>query len=152
MLFTCTLKNVIVYVPTNVKTEAGFYMHREPVAVVPAANTDALRHAFQAVMMKGNEVVPTPKRDAFPPPVLPKYAGAKSWAAFMKDASEWAINEDNGNYDIVPYRKDPEGSQAWVADKARKSQFPAGTTRDQVIERMIEIIQTTASAGRSSVT
>jgi hypothetical protein len=39
---TCTLKNGIVYVPIIVKTEAGFYMDQEPVAVVPAANTDAL--------------------------------------------------------------------------------------------------------------
>lgn len=96
MLFTCTLKNRIVYVPTVVKTEAGFYMRRDPVAVVPAAKTDALWGAFHDVMEKGNETVPTPKRDAFPIPVLPKYAGAKSWAAFMKGASEWAINEDNG--------------------------------------------------------
>ncbi len=72
---------------------------------------------------------------------------AKSWAAFRKGASEWAINEANGNYDIFPYRKDPEGSQVWVADKARKTQFPGGTTRDQVIERMIKIIQTAASSG-----
>ena len=151
MLFSCTLKDMIVYVPTVVRTEAGFYMGREPVAVVPVTNTDALWRAFRDVMEKGNETAPTPKRNAFPAPVLPKYAGAKSWAAFMKGASEWAINEDNGNYDIVPYRKDPEGSQAWIADKARKTQFPAGTTRDPVIERMIKIIQTAASAGRSSV-
>jgi hypothetical protein len=112
------------------------------VAVVPAANTDALRRAFHDVMEKGNETVPS---DAFPPSVLPKYAGAKSWSAFMRGASEWAINESNGNYDVVPYRKDPEGSQAWVADKERKTQFPAGTTRDEVIGQMIKIIQTTAS-------
>jgi hypothetical protein len=68
----------------------------------------------------------------------------------MRGASEWAINEDDGNYDIVPYRKDPEGSAAWVADKQRKTEFPPGTTREQVIERMIKIIQTAAS-GRSSV-
>jgi hypothetical protein len=147
MLFTCTLKDGIVYVPTIVKTEAGFYMRREPVAVVPAVNTDALRRAFHDVMEKGNETVPTPKRDAFPPPVLPKYAGAKSWAAFMRGASEWAINEDDGNYDIVPYCKDPEGSQGWVADKARKVDFAPGTTRDQVIERMIKIIQAASSSG-----
>jgi hypothetical protein len=144
VLFTCTLKNGIVYVPTNVKTEAGFYMRREPVAVVPAANTDALRHAFCDVMERGNQVVPTPRQGAFPPPVLPKYAGVKSWSAFMRGASEWAINEDNGNYDIVQYRKGPEGSQAWVADNENKTQFPAGTTRDQVIERMIQLIQSTA--------
>ncbi|SNB54822.1 hypothetical protein SAMN05414138_1037 [Rhodoplanes sp. JGI PP 4-B12] len=145
MLITCTLKDGIVYVPTIVKTEAGFYMRREPVAVVPAANTDALWRAFQDVMAKGNEIVPTPKRDAYPPPVLPKYAGAKNWSAFMKGAFEWAINEDNGNYEVVPYHKDPEGSQAWVADKERKTQFPVGTARNEVIEQMIKIIQTTAS-------
>jgi hypothetical protein len=81
MLVTCTLKNGIVYVPTNAKTEAGFYMHQEPVAVIPAANTDALRRAFLDVMERGNQVIPTPKPNAFPPPVLPKYAGAKSWSA-----------------------------------------------------------------------
>ncbi len=146
MLFTCTLKDGIVYVPTVVKTKAGFYMRREPVAVVPVANTDALWRAFHDVMEKGNETVPTPKRDAFPPPVLPKYAGAKSWAAFMRGASEWAINVDNGNYEVVPYRKDPEGGQAWVADKEHKMQFPAGTTRDKVIEQMIAIIQAAAKS------
>jgi hypothetical protein len=61
--------------------------------------------AFRDVMEKGNETVPTPKRN------------------------------------------DPEGSQARVADNEHKTQFPAGTTRDQVIERMIKIIQTAASAG-----
>jgi hypothetical protein len=144
MLVTCTLKNGIVYVPTNVKTEAGFYMRGEPVAVVPAVNTDALRRAFRDVMERGNEIVPTPKRNAFPTPVLPKYAGAKNWSAFMNGASEWAINEDKGNYDIVPYRKDPEGSQGWTADNEHRIQFPAGTTRDQVIEQIIKLIQAAA--------
>jgi hypothetical protein len=144
MLVTCTLKNGIVYVPTNVKTEAGFYMRREPVAVIPAGNTDALRRAFRDVMERGNQIVPTPKRNAFPPPILPKYAGAKSWSAFMKGASEWAINEEKGNYDIVPYRKDPEGSQGWTADNEHRTQFPVGTTREQVIEQMIKLIQAAA--------
>jgi hypothetical protein len=77
MLFSCTLKNGIVYVPTTVKTEAGFYMRHEPVAVVPAANTDALRRAFHDVMERGNQIVPTPKPNTFPPPVLPKYGRCK---------------------------------------------------------------------------
>jgi hypothetical protein len=64
--------------PTTAKTEAGFYMRREPVAVVPAANTEALRRALRDVMDRGNAIIPTPKRDAIPPPVLPKYAGARS--------------------------------------------------------------------------
>jgi hypothetical protein len=62
----------------------------------------------------------------------------------MKGASEWAINEEKGNYDIVPYRKDPEGSQGWTADNEHRTQFPVGTTREQVIEQMIKLIQAAA--------
>jgi len=75
--------------------------------------------------------------------VLPKYAGAKSWSAFMPPNGQ--STRITGTTDIVPYRKDPEG-RGWVADKKHKTQFPAGTTRDQVIERMIKIIQAAAKS------
>jgi hypothetical protein len=146
MRVSCTLKDGIVYLPSIVKTEAGFYMLREPVAVVPAANTDALWRAFQEMMDKDTEIVPTPKRNAYPPPVLPKYADAKNWSAFMKGAAVWWISEENGIYEIIPYRKDPKGGKAWVEDKDRKTQFPAGTTRDQVIEQLIKIVQAAAKS------
>ena len=133
MRVSCTLKGGIVYLPVVVKTEAGFYMLREPVAVVPAANTDALWRAFQEMMDNETEIVPTPKRNAYPPPVLPKFAGAKNWSAFMKGAAVWWISEENGIYEIIPYRKDPEGSKAWVEDKDNKTQFAPGITREQLI-------------------
>jgi hypothetical protein len=98
MLITCILKDGIVYLPTAAKTEAGFYMDCEPVALVPVTNTDALRKALKDAMHRGNPIVPTPKRNAFPPPVLPKYAGLKSWSKFMQGASEWTIAERNGIY------------------------------------------------------
>jgi hypothetical protein len=141
MLFSCTLKNGIVYVPTTVKTEAGFYMQQESVIVLPVANTDGLHRAFQEAMEKGNQIVPTPKWNAYPPPILPKYAGAKNWSAFMKGASEWSITEKDGKYKILSYRRDPEGSEGWVEDKDHKIEFAPGTTREQVIERIIQIIQ-----------
>jgi hypothetical protein len=93
MLVSCTLKNGIVYVPTVAKTQAGFYMQQEPVTVLPVANTDGLHRAFQEVLEKGNQIIPTPKRNAYPPPILPKYAGAKNWSDFIKGASEWSITE-----------------------------------------------------------
>ncbi len=144
MLFSCTLKEGIVYVPTVAKTKAGFYMNREPVAVVPAANTAALRRALHDVMARGNAIIPTPKRNAYPPPVLPKYAGEKTWPAFMRGASEWSIMEKNGNYQIVPYRKNPKGGESWVEDRDRKIEFPPGSTVDGVIERMVAIVQDAA--------
>lgn len=144
MLFSCTLKDGIVYLPTVAKTEAGFYMNREPVAVVPVANTDTLRGALRNVIKMGNRVIPTPARDAYPPPVLPKYAGAKTWSAFMRGASEWKITQNNGVYQIIPYRRDPEGSESWVEHTEQKIAFPLGTTADDVIERMILVLQDAA--------
>jgi hypothetical protein len=144
MLLCCTLKNGLVYLPTVARTQAGFYMKREPVAVVPAVDADELRRALRDIMAKGNAVIPTPKRDAFPAPVLPKYAGEKTWAAFMRGASEWDISEKNGNYQIMPYRKDPEGGQSWVPVSDHKITFPPGTPVDGVIERMIAILQDAA--------
>jgi hypothetical protein len=126
------------------KTEAGFHMRQEPVAVVPAANTEALRRALQDVMDQGNAIIPTPKRNAFPPPVLPKYAGARSWSTFMRGASEWSIDERRGIYQIIPYRKDPDGGPGWVPDRKGQIDFPVGTRRDDVIDRMIAIVQDTA--------
>jgi len=140
MLVSCTLKNDTVYLPTVAKTEAGFYLNREPVAVVPAAETDLLRSALHDVISRGNAVIPTPKRDAFPLPVLPKYAGEKTWSAFMRGASEWKIGEKDGNYEIVQYRKHHKNG-SWVEDQDHKIEFPAGTKVDEVVERMIAILQ-----------
>lgn len=143
MLVSCTLKNGIVYVPTVAKTETGFYMDREPVAVVPAANTEALRRALYDVVARGNAIIPTPKRNAYPPPVLPKYAGEKTWSAFMRGVSEWNISEKDGNYQIVQYRENPKRDGSWIEDPDRKIEFPAGTTIDDVIDRMIALVQGT---------
>jgi hypothetical protein len=141
MLITCILKDDVVYLPTVAKTEAGFYMDREPVALVPVTNTDALRQALEDAARRGNPIVPTPKRNAFPPPVLPKYAGEKSWSKFMQGASEWTIAEHNGTYRIVPYRKDPTGGPSWVEDRDHKIDLPPGTRADEAFERMITILQ-----------
>jgi hypothetical protein len=144
MLLSCTLKSGIVYVPTVARTEAGFYMIREPVAVVPAPNTEALRRALHDVMARGNAIIPTPKRNAYPPPVLPKYAGEKTWSAFMGGASEWKIKEKDGSYQIIQYRENPKGDGSWVEDRDRKIEFAPGTTADNVIDRMIAILQAAA--------
>ena len=86
-------------------------------------------------------MIPTPKRNAFPPSILPKYVGEKTWAAFMRGASEWDIYEKDGIFQITPWQKDPQGGQSWVPVTDRKIEFPSGTTADDVIERMIAIIQ-----------
>ena len=56
------------------KTEAGIYTDIEPVTVVPVADTDALMAAIKKTMVRGNPIIPTPKRDSWPEPVVLKYA------------------------------------------------------------------------------
>lgn len=144
MLVSCTLKDGTVYIPTVAKTKAGFHIAGEPVAVVPVTDADALRRAVREAMAKGNPAISTPTRETFPPSVLPKYTGDRSWSAFMRGVSEWEIYEKDGKYQLTPWVKDPEGSQSWVPDTAHKITFPPGTTVDQVIDRMIAILQAAA--------
>jgi hypothetical protein len=141
MLYTCYLRKGYVYVPT-VGNRRGVYTLIEPVAVVLATNTEGLRAAFRDAVARKNIDVP-PVKGKWPPPILPKYAGVKSSAAFDRDASTWNIQEDEGRYKIVGYRRHPEGY--WAEDRDQTIEFPPGTLMDAVIDRMIAILQEAAT-------
>lgn len=142
MLYNSFLKSGIVYVPTVVKMQTGVYSDEEPVAVVSAANSQGLRRAFLDAMERGNAVVPNPPKDNWPPPVLLKYTGAKTWSAFKRGASTWSIKEKDENYQIVGYRTHRDGY--WQEDPDQKIDFPPGSAVDDVIERMVAILQDAA--------
>ena len=76
------------------------------------------------------------------PPLMLKYAGMRSWSAFFRNASTWSIREDDGVYKIIFYRKHPK--KHWEQDLAQEIQFPVGTTIDNVVDRMIAILQEAA--------
>ena len=71
-----------------------------------------------------------------------KYAGVRNWSAFARNASLWSIEEEGGVFQIVGYRKHPKGY--WEQDPDQKIQFPAGTTVDDVVDRVIAILQNAA--------
>ena len=143
--YTCYLRIGVVYVPTIGK-RGGAYTDIEPVAVVPVANTDGLRRAFLDTIARKNVAVPLIK-GKWPPPVLLKYAGVKTWSAFARDASTWDIKENDGVYQIVSNRMHPKGY--WVEDAEHKMNFPPGSTVDDVIDRMIAILQDAARSSTS---
>ena len=84
-------------------------------------------------------MVPNPPKDNWPPPVLLKYTGAKTWSAFKRGASTWSIKENDENYQIVGYRTHRDGY--WQEDPDQKIDFPPGSAVDEVIDRMITILQ-----------
>ena len=118
------------------------YRGVEPVAVAPAKNTEALRQALKATIARGNPVVPQPQgQQDWPPPVVLKYAGVKSWSAFERGLQVWDINESDGIFQIAGNVRGPHG---WVEDPKQTITFPPGTSVDDVIDRMIAILQEAA--------
>ena len=130
-----------VLIPTFGLVHRGLYRDIEPVAVVDVSDTDALRQAFHETIARGNPPTPYYPRDAYPQPVVVKYAGVKSWSAFARGASPWNIKEKEGTYQIVGHWR---GSRGWVEDPEQTIKFAPGTTLDQVIDRMIAILQEAA--------
>jgi hypothetical protein len=134
-----SLRNGIVYMPTMGKMSKGFYRGVEPVAVVPAKNTEGLREALKATIARGNPAVSQPQRQQdWPPPVILKYAGVKSWSEFERGRRVWDINESGGIFQIAGNIRSPQG---WVEDRDQTIKFPAGTSVDSVIDHMIAILQ-----------
>jgi hypothetical protein len=126
-----------VFIPTSGLVPGGPYRDIEPVAVVEVSDVDGLRQAFRETIVRGNPPVgPYPR--PHPPPVVIKHAGVKSWSAFARGALPWGIEEENGIFQIVGRRKTPNG---WVEDPDQTIEFALGTTLDQVIDRMIAILQ-----------
>ena len=61
MLHSCYLRDGIVYVPTVATREREpVYSDIEPVTVVAAINTDAVRRALLDSIARRNVIIPTP--------------------------------------------------------------------------------------------
>jgi hypothetical protein len=135
------LKDNVVFVPTTGALDKGVYREIEPVTVVPLSNTEGVRRAIQATIARGN---PPARYSAgkFPPPVLLKYAGVKTWSAFARGTLTWSVEQTDGLYHIVGYRKNTKGY--WERDPNQKIAFPPGTEAEAVIERMIATLQEAA--------
>jgi len=142
MHFSLYLRNGIAFVPTTGRViPGGPYRDMEPVAVAPVSNAEAVRQALRAAISRGNPPAPRYPRDNFPQPVVVKYAGVKSWSAFARGTLPWGITERDGNFQILGYRRHPDG---WREDPEQKVDLPVGSTMDDAIDRMIAILQEAA--------
>lgn len=130
-----------VFIATFGLVHKGLYRDVEPVAVVDVSDTEALRQAFRETIARGNPPTPYYPRDAYPQPVVVKYAGVKNWGTFARGTSPWNIKESDGIFQIFGSLKGPSG---WVEDPEQKVEFPPGATIDQVIDRMIVILKDAA--------
>jgi hypothetical protein len=141
MFFHLYLRKGIVFAPTMGLVPGGPYRDMEPVAVAPLSNPGAVRQALRDAISRGNPPAPRYPPGGHPQPVVVKYAGVKSWAAFARGTLPWGIDETDGTYQIIGYSRHPDG---WRQDPNQKVDLPAGSTVDDAIDRMIAILQDTA--------
>jgi hypothetical protein len=139
MLCDLSLRKGVVYVPTMGKMDKGFYRGIDPVAVVPASNAGALRHALADTIARGNPQVPILRRREIPPPVVLKYAGVKSWSVFERGLRLWSITEREGKFQIAEQKKQLD--RMWRDDPDQLVNFPPGASVDEVVDRMVAILQ-----------
>ncbi len=144
MFVECYLREGTVYVPTVVRQASSpIYNIIEPIAVVPLNDPDAVRAAVLDSLSRGNAIIPDPDpRDRDAPPAILKYARVRSWSAFFRTAFSWSIKQEDGAYRIQGHRKHPKGY--WEEDPSQKIQFSRQATSEDVVDRMVAILQETA--------
>jgi hypothetical protein len=140
------LRGNTVYLPTMGKMGEGFYRGVEPVTVVSASDIDGVRKALRETIARGNPVVSILRRSEIPPPVLLKHAGVKNWSAFERGMEFWTIKEKDGVFQIAGQSKRDDGG--WRADLDRTIDFPPNLVMDDVIERIVAIVQEEAARKR----
>jgi hypothetical protein len=142
------LRKGILYVPTMGKMDEGFYRGVEPVAVISASNSEGVRECLRGAVARGNPAVPMLPRRKIPPPILLKYAGVKSWSAFERGMSSWTVKKQDGIFQIAGQIKHTD--RMWRDDPDQIISFPPSTHADEVIERMVAILQESAKARSST--
>jgi hypothetical protein len=135
------LRQGVVYVPTVGKMGQGFYRDIEPVAAISVTDKEALRRIIAAKLTEGNPDVPTLPRRDWPAPVVLKPARVKSWAAFERGLSTWAIEDRDNRFSIIGSKKRPDGTR--VDDPDQTIRFSSSVTLEQITDRMVKILQDT---------
>jgi hypothetical protein len=127
-----------IYLPTMAKVPGGGHQGIDPVLVAPLSDHQVLRDALRETLTRGNPLLNTSVYADIPKSSLLTLAGVKSFSAFARGTSLWSIVEEGGQFKIEYWKKGPVCG--WVPDPEKTVVFPLGSSPDDVIERMIEIL------------
>jgi len=138
------LHNGVVHIPTSYLVERkGFFFENSPLGSVPVEQTERLRQAILTAMGRGNPPISLSKFKSLSGSknsVLLRATGARSWYDLDRQIKGlWSMAEKDGVYKIRV--KQPMETHGWHEDKTKRVEFPPGTPVDEVIERLIAMIQ-----------
>jgi hypothetical protein len=143
MHISLRLYNGVVHIPTSRRISPGFYVADAPLVSVSVEKTEKLRQAIVTAIGRGNPTISRDEARALihrkDPPTL-RATGASSWSVLDRETTGlWNITDRNGLYQIrVDQPMQPRG---WHEDKTKKVEFPPGTPVEDVIDRLIAMIQ-----------
>ncbi len=138
MYWSFYLRKGVAYIPTTAKTEAGYWLAIEPVDVAPVRDADDLRQLLMKAIGRGNPIVKTPTRQSFPPPVMQRHCGMKSFSAFERTAALWAISVREDSYAIYSWRRSDRYRGAWEEDHEQLTRLPLSTPLEDVAHQAAE--------------
>jgi hypothetical protein len=131
----------VVHIPTAYFS--GYFVNDTPLESVPAEQTARLRRAILAAVGRGNppisrdqaQILLNSKDD----PLL-RATGARSWYVLDRQTKGlWSIAEKDGVYQIRV--DEPMQPRGWHEDRTKRVEFPLGTPIEDVIARLIAMIQ-----------
>ena len=135
------LHNGIVHIPTSYRS--GFFVENAPIESVPAEQTEQLRSAMLTAIERCNPPISRAEADTLvgrkDHPLL-KATGARSWYVLDRQTTGlWSIVEKDGLYQIRV--DEPMQPRGWHEDKSKRIEFPSGTPVEDVITRLVAMIQ-----------
>lgn len=143
MSWSCYIIGQLVIIPTVSLTEDGLYLETEPVRTESLNNTEELVQKILGTVRQGYPYVPAPQPGALPRPVVLKYAKAKSWSTFERNAALWSISEEGGEFVIGPDARAED--RGWVRDPTRLERIPGTVPLESVVRRLVVLMQVQSS-------
>lgn len=141
VLVYLNMKNGQVIIPSKAETEAGFWVDVEPVEVVAIDNPASVVTALRKVCERKLRVIPTPPREALGKSIVLPYATVKTQKVFDAQYALWSLaDRREGGFLIEKYKPAPSG-RGNVPDPTTAQIFPVGTTLDEVIQLLVEKLQ-----------
>jgi hypothetical protein len=144
MNISLRLYNGVVYIPTSYRVEGvGFFFTGTPLEAVPVEQAERLQQAILAAIGRGNPPIGfeeyKSQLDRKDHPEL-KATGVRSWYALDRQTKgSWSLAEKDDLYQIYVWR--PRKDRGWEVDHDKDERFPAGTPVDEVIARLIALVQ-----------
>lgn len=138
-----------VFVPSQYRAEAGFYVSGDPVFVSDLSNMERIKQCIAQVMDRGCPVIPTPPIKQLEKWVVLKYAGVASVSAFEKGAFCWTIHKDVASFRFGQVKKIlPRG---WETEPETPYILSNNLPNDAVAEKVAEAISCTVQKSPDGV-